>query len=138
VINRNQDYNVKVLINYKREPNILGTNDFELTGNGDKHLEIAVGSEFYHRKGTYYILVMPQNNIIETFYRYFFEDDVYRYQVKYVLEGTFEFLSLGILTQSNQGASAKRFFRYIVEDRTIDQRISLNMFEGTAAIKKEF
>ena len=98
VINRQQDYNVKVFINFKREPNILAKNDIEYFGEGDKHIEIPVGSEFYHSKGTYYILIMPQNDVVNSIFRYYFEDDYYRYQIKYTLEGTFEFLGPGILT----------------------------------------
>lgn len=59
VINRNQDYNVKVFINFKKEPSIIGPNDIEYVGKGDKHIEIPVDGKHYHRKGTYYILVMP-------------------------------------------------------------------------------
>jgi hypothetical protein len=134
VINRNQDYNVKVFISFKKEPNFTSKNDLEFLSKGDKHIEIPVGSEHYHSKGTYYILIMPYNDIVNTIFRFYFEDDYYRYQIKYTLEGTFEFLGSGILTQSRQGANTKRYYRYIVEDRSVDQRISLNMNEGTSAI----
>lgn len=78
---------------------------------------------------------MPQNDLANTIYRYFFEDDYYKYQIKYSLKGTFEFLSLGVLTQSMIGANTKHYYRYIVEDRKIDQKLSLNMYEGTSVIK---
>jgi hypothetical protein len=97
VINRNQDYNVKVFISYKKEPLIIGS-DLEWSKAGDKHIEIPVGSQHYHRKGTYYIMIMPQNDVLDTIFRYFFEDDYYRYQIKYSLEGTFEFLTSGVVT----------------------------------------
>ena len=136
VVNRNQNFNVKVFICFKKEPNFLGRNDLTFLGEGDKHIEIPVGSEHYHNKGTYYILIMPQNDIVNTIFRYYFEDDYYPYQIKYTLEGTFEFLGSGMLTQSRQGANTKRYYRYIVEEenRSVDQRISLNMYEGISAI----
>ena len=136
VANLNDDYNVKVLVSFNKEPSALGGGDLEYFEDWDKHIEIKVGSKHYHSKGTYYILIMPQNNeVVDAIFRYFFEDDYYKYQIKYKLEGTFEFLGLGVLTQSLQGANTKHYYRYIVEDRDIDQKLSLNMYEGTAVIK---
>jgi hypothetical protein len=89
---------VKVFISFKKEPSFGIKNDMEFFGKGDKHIEIPVGSEHFHSKGTYYILIMPQNNIVSTIFRYYFENDFYRYQLKYTLEGTFEFLDKGLLT----------------------------------------
>ena len=71
---------------------------------------------------------------MNTVFRYFFEDDYYRYQIKYSLQGTVEILSSGISTQSAQGANTRRFYRYIVEDRKISQRVSISMFEGASAV----
>lgn len=42
------------------------------------------------------------------------------------------------MTESQQGANTKHYFRYIVENRNIDQKLNLNMYEGVAAIKTEF
>jgi hypothetical protein len=101
VTDADADHDVLVYVSYRRDPSTEeGGSDFTYTSPGDKHIEIAVGSEHYHSKGTYYIFVAPMNNdIVKAVWR-FFTDDVYRYTIKYSLSGSFEFLGYDSVTQS--------------------------------------
>jgi hypothetical protein len=121
VTNVDANHDVLVFMSYRRDPSTEeGGSDFSFTSPGDKHIEIKVGSEHYHSKGTYYIFVAPMNtDLVQAVFR-FFTDDIYRYSIKYTLAGSFEFLGYDTVTQSKQGANTVRRYRYIVADPSVD------------------
>lgn len=49
---------------------------------------IPVGSEHFHRSGTYYVWVRP----IADIWKRFFSDDWYNYGIKFSLRGSFNYI----------------------------------------------
>jgi hypothetical protein len=137
VTDADPDHDVMVFISYRKDPTAEeGGSDFAITSQGNKHVEIPVGSEHYHAKGTYYIMVMPMNSDLASAVWRYFTDDYYSYTIKYSLAGSIEFLGYDTVTQCpKQGANTLRKYRYIVADPTVDQKISLNMYQGAAVLK---
>lgn len=116
------NHDVFVYISYRKDPSVEdGRSDFSINYEGDKHIEIGVDSENFHRKGTYYIWVVPMNHgIVNSVWRYFTED-VYGFTIKYSLKGNFEFLTKDSLTYvQKQGKNTLRKFSYVIGDPTID------------------
>jgi hypothetical protein len=87
-IRKRNDNDIWVFIAYGRQCTETDYDIFPVDQFGDKVIEIPVNTDFFHAKGTYYILTSPRiKNVFS-----FFSDDWYSYAIKYSLDGSFDYI----------------------------------------------
>jgi hypothetical protein len=87
-IRKRNDNDIWVFIAYGRPCTEKDYDIFPVDQFGDKLIEIPVNTDFFHAKGTYYILTSPRiKNVFS-----FFSDDWYSYAIKYSLDGSFDYI----------------------------------------------
>jgi len=147
-VNMPQGLEKTIRIDFSRE----GHTSLELYIAFDKHVEkqqgrysrkisatnkiiLHPGDSDFHRKGTYYLLVVPKPTFIEQF---FAKDATYPYSIKFELEGSFEWLDQHRPTGISLSTGRQRMFRYIIEDKDHDHQLFVISNFGQPVVKTSF
>jgi len=98
-------------------------------------LEIKKSHEHYHNIGTYYVMLKPR---AKGFLQLLTPNDMYEYSIKYAIESSYNYIHNQPAFSRQRSDEGAKIYRYVVENRDQDHKISFNLFKGKAVIKLAF